>query len=97
MNEKIAVIVTTLHRGVFFGYATDTEISRAFSDAERICISGARCAIYWGTEKGIGQLADTGPTEKSKIGARIPTLWINSVTAVFGVTDAAVEKWESIP
>lgn len=94
MNE-IPVIVTTSHRGVFFGYASEGEINRACSADKRICIKSARCAIYWGTDKGIGQLCDTGPTDESRIGAQIPFIYLNDVTAVFGVTNAAAEKWES--
>ena len=39
MNER-PVIVTTAHRGVFFGYATNT-------DGETIALTRARLCIYW--------------------------------------------------
>lgn len=80
------VIVCTSHRGVFFGYATDTK-------GDVIDLKRARMAIYFGTDKGVMQLAETGPTASSKISARAD-IEVRSITAVFEVTDAAVQKWE---
>ncbi len=81
------VIVCTVHRGVFFGYATDTK-------GDVIHLTRARMAIYWGTTKGIMELAETGPTSKSKISARAD-IELRGITAVFEVTLEATEKWES--
>lgn len=81
------VIVCTEHRGVFFGYASDTS-------GDRVHLRGARMAIYFGTQKGVMQLAETGPTSSSKISARA-NIEVRKITAVFEVTPAAVEKWEA--
>lgn len=81
------VIVCTTHKGVFFGYATDTS-------GDVIHLRAARMAIYFGTTKGVMQLAETGPTPQSKISARAD-IEVRSITAVFEVTPAAVEKWEA--
>jgi hypothetical protein len=83
------VIITTQHRGVFFGYLSDDQDLQARS----LPLSRARMAIYWGTERGVMQLAESGPTQQSKIGsvANIPML--HDVTAVFEVTKEAEEKW----
>jgi hypothetical protein len=81
------VIVTTEHRGVFFGYASDTSGSA-------IHLKRARMAIYWGTTSGLMQLAETGPTPSSKISARAD-LDVRKVTAVFEVTPEAAAKWEA--
>lgn len=81
------VIVCTEHRGVFFGYAEDTS-------GGTIKLMRSRMAIYWGTTKGIVQLAETGPTSKSRISARAD-VEVRKVTAVFEVTKDAAEKWES--
>ncbi len=83
------VIVTTEYRGVFFGYASDTS-------KDVIQLKKARMAIYWGTTKGIMQLAETGPTPSSKISARAD-LELRKVTAVFEVQPEAVDKWEKAP
>lgn len=58
MSER-AVIVTTSHRGVFFGYTDAKE------GAEIIQLKRARMAIRFGTTRGLMQLAQTGPTPSS--------------------------------
>lgn len=85
-NRKRPVIVTTEHRGVFFGYATDTSGSA-------IKLSRARMAIFFGTTKGVMELAETGPTQSSKISARAD-IDVRKVTAIFEVTPAAAAAWE---
>ena len=81
------VIVCTEHRGVFFGYADDTS-------GNTIKLERARMAIRFGTTRGLVELAETGPTNSSKVSARAD-VDIRKVTAVFEVTPAAVEKWEN--
>jgi hypothetical protein len=80
------VIVTTEYKGVFFGYAEDTT-------GDVIDLKRARMAIYWGTTRGIFELAETGPTAKSKISARAD-LQLRKITSVMEVSPAAVECWE---
>ena len=87
MSTERPVIVTTEHRGVFFGYASDTSGSA-------IHLKRARMAIYWGTTRGLMQLAETGPTPSCKISARAD-LDVRKVTAVFEVTPEAAAKWEA--
>ena len=84
---ELAVLVTTSYRGVFFGYATDTS-------GTQFVLKRARMAIYWGTNRGLMQLAETGPTTKSKISARAD-LDVRKVTAVFEVTAEAAAAWEA--
>lgn len=84
--KERAVIVCTSHRGVFFGYAQDTT-------GDSIQLRAARMAIYFGTTRGVMQLAETGPTSNSKISARAD-IEVRSITAVFEVTPAAVQAWE---
>jgi hypothetical protein len=81
------VIVCTEHRGVFFGYAKYTK-------GDVIDLTGARMAIAFGTTRGVMELAETGPTTRSKISARAD-MEVRKVTAVFEVTPAAAEKWEA--
>ena len=55
MRKGKAVLVTTAHRGVFFGYATET-------DGATIKLRAARNCIYWPAEqKGFLGLASNGP------------------------------------
>lgn len=86
-NKERPVIVCTEFRGVFFGYAKDTSNGA-------IALRSARMAIYWGTTRGVMELAETGPTTKSKISARAD-IEVRKVTAVFEVAPLAVAAWEA--
>lgn len=85
-TKERPVIVCTEHRGVFFGYATETT-------GETIQLKRARMAIYFGTNRGVMELAETGPTDKSKVSARAD-IDVRKITAVFEVTPEAAKKWE---
>lgn len=91
MTNK-SVLICTQHRGVFFGEVpADTDMTqRTLTDVEN-----CRMAIYWGTTRGVMELAETGPTDKSRIGATANVEVIHDVTAIFTVTDEAREKWTS--
>lgn len=82
------VIICTEHRGVFFGYADDT-------NGNTIHLKNARMAITFGTTKGIMELAETGPTSRSKISAKAD-IEVRKVTAVFEVSGEAKAKWDAI-
>ncbi len=86
-SKSRPVIVCTEFRGVFFGYAEDTT-------GDKIQLSNARMAIYWGTTRGVMELAEVGPNSKSKISARAD-IEVRKITAVFEVTDKAVGAWEA--
>ena len=90
-DKERAVIVCTEFKGVFFGYTTDDV------DAEIIHLKRARMAIYFGTTRGVMELAETGPTVKSKISARADLPSIRKITAVIDVTPEAVKAWEGAP
>jgi len=84
------VIVTTAHRGVFFGYATDT-------DGETIALTQARLCVYWSEEvRGFMGLAANGPSAKCRIGPAAD-ITLRNVTAVLEVTPEAVARWEGAP
>ena len=84
------VIVTTLHRGVFFGYAANT-------DGETIKLERARMCVYWSAAmKGILGLAVIGPDKDCKISPAASTT-LRNVTAIFEVAPEAVTRWEASP
>jgi len=85
------VLVTTAHRGVFGGLIEEGQDITAKS----LPLKGAKMAIYWGTTKGVMQLAHTGPTATSTISepADIPVL--HDITAIFDITPEAWAKWEA--
>lgn len=85
-----AVLVTTAHHGVFFGYATDTS-------GETIKLRACRNCVYWSSDcKGFLGLAATGPTSRCKIGPPAD-VELRNITAVADVTDVAVKAWEASP
>lgn len=91
MSDLKPILVTTAHRGVFAGLVpADTDLS-----AKTISLKEARMAIYWGTTKGVMELAETGPTDKSRISAKADIPVLHDVTAVLDVSDAAWAKWVS--
>jgi hypothetical protein len=84
------VLVTTAHRGVFFGYATKTS-------GETITLRNARLALYWSRDvKGFMGLAANGPTPGCRIGPAAD-IELRNVTAVVSVTKKAVDAWEAAP
>lgn len=88
-TDLIPILVTTQHRGVFGGLVPADQDMAATTMALRDC----RMAIYWGTTKGVAELAHTGPTEKSRIGAPADVDALHDITAVMRITDEAWEKW----
>lgn len=84
------VIVTTEHRGVFFGRATDT-------DGDQIALKGARLCLYWSADvKGFMGLAGSGPTKSCRIGPPAD-ITLRKITAVLECTDVAAKAWEAAP
>jgi hypothetical protein len=84
------VLVTTAHRGVFFGYATDT-------DGETIKLRRARCCVRWTSDvKGFLGLAALGPSSNCRIGPPAD-IALRNITSVAEVSGDAVAKWEAAP
>jgi len=84
------VVITTAHRGVFFGYAKDT-------DGEQIKLRDARLCVYWSPDvRGFMGLAANGPSPKCRIGPAAD-ITLRNITSVLEVTPDTVEKWEKAP
>jgi hypothetical protein len=91
VKQERPVIVTTKHRGVFFGYATDTS-------GDVIELKRVRNCVYWSADcKGFMGLAANGPTKTCRIGPAAPAISLREITAVLEVSEAAVAAWESAP
>ena len=84
------VIITTQHRGVFAGEIPDDQDL----SAKAMPLFNAKMAIYWGTTKGVMELAETGPTSKSRISAQADIPMLHDITAIFGISEKAWEKWQ---
>lgn len=87
-----AVLITTIHRGVFFGrVAPDADLTTTTLRD----IHDARMAIRFSADRGVMALAETGPTSKAKIGAPATITVLHDVTAVFEVSEEAEKRWMS--
>lgn len=87
-NGQVPVVVTTAHKGVFFGYGKP-------SDAQSIRIERCRMVVYWSADvRGVVGLAANGPTAGCKIGPSAPAVTLRDVTAVIEVSDEAAKKFE---
>lgn len=88
--KERAILVTTAHRGVFFGYATETE-------GEIIKLRAARNCLYWPTNnKGFLGLASMGPVSGARIGPPA-NIELRAITCVAECTEAAAAAWEKAP
>ena len=89
MTER-AVVVTTKHRGVFFGYTSNI-------DGEIINLRLARNCLYWSSDiRGFIGLATTGPSKTCRIGPAAD-IQLRDITSVIACSDDAVKAWESSP
>lgn len=88
MKTGETVLVTTEHRGVFFGTLKE-------QNDNQVTLTEARCAIKFGTTEGFLELAEKGPNGNSKIGATAPEIELSKVTSVTKVTPAAAKAWKS--
>jgi hypothetical protein len=89
-EEERAVMVTTSHRGVFFGYANDTS-------GASIKLRAARNCIYWPVEnKGFMGLANMGPVKGARVGPAAD-IELRDITSVAECTEVAIAAWESAP
>lgn len=90
ITEELAVVVTTEHRGVFFGYTKDTS-------GDVIELRAARNCVYWSYGvRGFMGLAATGPDEQSKVGPAAD-IEVRKITSVVKCTPEAVAAWEAAP
>ena len=88
------VVVTTQYRGVFFGY-----VEEGAEDADVVVLDRARMCVYWSADvRGVLGLASGGPSAACRVThALTEPLRLRGVTAVFGVSPEAVERWERGP
>ena len=85
-----AVLVTTSHRGIFFGYAKNT-------DGETINLRSARCCIYWSSDlRGFMGLAANGPSSSCRVGPAAD-IELRDITSVVEVSPTAALAWEKAP
>lgn len=85
------VLVTTAHRGVFFGYATET-------GGATIKLRRARLCVSWTSDlRGFMGLASQGPKAGCRIGPAVENIELRDITSISDVSPEAVERWEKAP
>lgn len=88
------VVVTTEHKGVFFGYVPTNEAV----DVKTLKIERARMCVYWSYDVGgVVGLAAKGPSKSCKVGPAAPSITLQAVTAVMDATAEAAAAWEREP
>ncbi len=86
-NGKVPVIVTTSHRGVFYGMGIP-------SDASSIRIEQARMVVSWSADvRSVVGLAATGPSSSCRIGPPAPAITLRDVTSVIECSPEAAKKF----
>lgn len=85
------VLITTEYRGVFAGLVPEDQDLTARS----MPLKSAKMAIYWGTTRGVMELCQSGPNDKSKISLPADIPMLHGITAVFDISPDAWQKWEA--
>lgn len=89
-KKEKAVLVTTAHRGVFFGYTDNI-------DGEVIHLRAARLCVSWTADlRGFMGLATYGPSKSCRVGPPA-NIALRAITSVSEVTRDAVVRWEAAP
>ena len=82
------VVVTTAHRGVFFGTLLERK------DGE-VSLADARVCVHWSAAtRGFVGLAATGPLSGSRVSPACPKMTVTAVTCILECTPEAVKQWE---
>lgn len=88
------VVVTTEHRGVFFGNLVNGQDA----EAKVLTITDAQMCVYWSADvRGVLGLAATGPSKSCRVTPAVPKITLQGVTAVVDVSDEAVTAWRERP
>lgn len=92
-TEEIAVVITTEHRGVFFGY-----INPAHVNDDQIEAKQARLCVWWSAAMhGFMGLASMGPDKQCKIGPAVESITLRKITSVIKCSPEAIAKWKAEP
>jgi hypothetical protein len=93
-KTKRHVVVTTEHRGVFFGEVNGTQ-----SDTDKVLtLSDVQMCVYWSEDvRGVLGLASTGPSKSCKVTPAVPRMVLQDVTSVMDATPEAVTAWRERP
>ena len=95
MSKKNWVVVTTVHRGVFFGLH-DANFGNL--SASEVRLRDAQMCVYWSdSTHGVLGLASTGPNDQCRITNAVDAIILHGVTSVMYASDEAISRWKSTP
>ena len=87
------VVVTTEHRGVFFGFCRPGDTT-----GKVIELADAQMCVYWSQDvRGVLGLASAGPSKGCKVTWPVPSITLQGVTAVMEMAAEAVSRWQDRP
>ena len=90
-KKSVPMVITTAHKGVFFGYGDP-------SDKATIRIEKARMCVYWSQDaRSVLGMAANGPTKGCRIGPSVLAITLTEVTSVIEVSEDAAQKFEEGP
>lgn len=92
--EEIAVVVTTAHRGVFFGLLpADADFT-----SPTLRLRNCRMCVKWpeGNHSVVG-LAAWGPVPGARVSPAAPAITLHSITGIMECSVEAIAAWESEP
>jgi hypothetical protein len=91
MNKTIPLVITTAHKGVFFGYAKPTTNKTVRLEQAQMC-------VYWSADvHGVVGLAAKGPSQSCKVGPAAPAITLHDVTSIMECSKEAEAAWTSQP
>ena len=90
-RARKAVVVTTVHRGVFFGYLHS-------KDGDTVVLTQARNCLYWHKSvHGFLGLAKDGPNAECRVGPAVDRLDVYGVSTIANCTAKAISAWQGEP
>ena len=92
-EAKRFVVVTTEHRGVFFGNLNGDDPT-----SKVVTITDAQMCVFWTADvQGVVGLATSGPSKSCRVTPAAPKITLQGVTAVMEATPGAAEAWRKRP
>lgn len=93
MKNGRAVVVSTKHKGIFFGYLNGEDKIDPIPNT--LTLKDARMCIYFDSGvKGFMGLSSVGPNPKSCVSPKAPKIMINDITSICFCSDEATKEWE---
>jgi hypothetical protein len=92
-TKKRPVVVTTEHRGVFFGHLNGEDAA-----SKVVTLTDVQMCVYWSADvNGVLGLASSGPSKSCRVTPAVPKITLQGVTAVMDATTVAEAAWRARP